>query len=74
MYSTVLTIHSWVRWATLLLAVAATLNAFRPAGPRGPLPGRLWDTFFMFTIDIQVLFGLVLYFGYGMKHSKLNHV
>jgi hypothetical protein len=26
-------------------------------------PGRHWDTFFMMALDIQVLFGLLLYFG-----------
>jgi hypothetical protein len=63
MYTTVLTIHSWMRWATLLLAVAATLSAFRPPLANGRLPGRWWDTLFMLTVDLQVLFGLALYFG-----------
>lgn len=63
MYRTVLMIHSWARWATLILAVAATLNALRPARVEGALPGRWWDTFFMLAIDVQVLVGLVLYFG-----------
>lgn len=63
MYSTVLAIHSWVRWVTLLLAVAATINAFRPPGAVGRMPGRWWDIFFMLAIDLQVLVGLVLYFG-----------
>jgi hypothetical protein len=63
-YAAVLSIHSWLRWVTLLLAVGATLNALRwdtdiAARP----PGRHWDTFFMMALDIQVLFGLLLYFG-----------
>lgn len=64
MYSVVLSIHSWMRWLTLILAVAATLNAIRPplAGA-SRLPGRWWDTFFMLAVDLQVFFGLVLYFG-----------
>jgi hypothetical protein len=63
-YSTVLLIHSWLRWITLLLALAATINASRPAAPSpAPLPGRWWDTCFMLAVDLQVLFGLVLYFG-----------
>jgi protein-L-isoaspartate(D-aspartate) O-methyltransferase len=63
-YSSVLTIHSWLRWVTLLLAIAATLNALRqdPDVTRR-MPGRVWDTFFMMALDFQVLFGLVLYFG-----------
>jgi len=60
-------IHSWLRWITLLLACAATVNASRPAAasPASPAPlrGRWWDTFFMLAVDIQVVVGLVLYFG-----------
>jgi hypothetical protein len=63
MYNTVLMIHSWVRWAALILAVLATMNAFRPANGDRTLPGRGWDTLFMLAIDIQVLVGLFLYFG-----------
>ena len=42
-----------------LQAHAAGCDADRSAG----LPGRWWDTFFMLAVDLQVLFGLVLYFG-----------
>ena len=64
MYLTVLTIHSWLRWATLVMAVGATLNALRPAeaGATKP-PGRWLDSLFMFAVDLQMLAGLVLYFG-----------
>ena len=64
MYSTVLTIHSWLRWAALLLAIGATLNALRPDTDlsRKP-PGSRWDTFLMAAVDLQVLLGLTLYFG-----------
>jgi hypothetical protein len=64
MYVIVLTIHSWMRWLTLALAAAATLNATRPPlETLRPLPGRWWDTFLMLAVDLQVFFGLVLYFG-----------
>ena len=63
MYSVVLTIHSWMRWLTLALATAATLNASRPYVEGKALPGRWWDTFLMLAVDLQVFFGLVLYFG-----------
>jgi hypothetical protein len=63
-YTTVLTIHSWLRWVTLLLAVAATVNALRPhKGRITPLPGRWWDTLLMLAVDLQVLIGILLYFG-----------
>lgn len=64
MYSAVLTIHSWMRWVTLICAVTATLNAFRsPSETDQRLPGRGWDTLFMLAVDLQVLVGLMLYFG-----------
>ena len=64
MYTSVLAIHSWLRWLTLLLAVGATINAWRPDRDLSQKPpGRQWDTFFMMALDFQVLFGLLLYFG-----------
>jgi len=63
-YGTVLTIHSWLRWAALALGVAATINAFtNRSDDTAPVPGRRWDVMFMAAVDLQVLFGLVLYFG-----------
>jgi len=63
-YTSVLAIHSWLRWITLILAAAATVNAFRPhTGRVSPLPGRWWDTLLMLAVDLQVLFGVLLYFG-----------
>lgn len=63
-YLVVLTIHSWMRWAALLLGSAATANSFLS---RREHPGRggrsRWDTFFMLAVDLQVLLGLFLYFG-----------
>ena len=76
MYAVVLTIHSWMRWLTLALAAAATFNAIRPPveGAR-MLPGRWWDTFLMLAVDLQVFFGLVLYFGlspFGPKTPRCS--
>ena len=63
MYSPILTIHSWLRWITLLLAIGATLNALRADRDLSQKPpGRQWDTFFMMALDFQILFGLLLYF------------
>lgn len=65
MYLTVLTLHSWNRWLALALAVAATINAFlrAPHVIDGRPRGSRWDTFFMAAVDLQVLLGLLLYFG-----------
>lgn len=65
MYLTVLTLHSWNRWLALLLGAVATANAFTqtPAVVNGRPRGSRWDTVFMAAVDLQVLFGLLLYFG-----------
>jgi hypothetical protein len=62
MYTTVLTIHSWVRWIALVAAVGATLAAIRGKveGPTS-LVDR-WGLFAMMALDIQMLLGLLLYF------------
>jgi hypothetical protein len=75
-YPTVLTIHSWLRWATLLLGVAATLNAFRHRADAAQHPrGQRWDWGFMLALDLQALFGLVLYFGLSpFTREALNNV
>jgi hypothetical protein len=62
MYSIVLLIHSWFRWLTLIAAVGAVVNAYRPLVDR-QLAGRAWDKFCMITLDIQVFLGLWLYLG-----------
>lgn len=66
MYSAVLIIHSWLRWAALVAGVAATLNAIRHRGDTsGRRRGHRWDWFFMLTLDLQALVGLILYFGFS---------
>jgi len=63
-YSVVLTCHSWARWAALLLGACATLNAFRVRGDAAlPPRGKRWDSLFMLAVDLQALFGFLLYFG-----------
>jgi hypothetical protein len=63
-YPLVLMIHSWLRWIALLLGAAATINAFRVRNDETMPPrGRRWDWWFMLALDVQVLLGLVLYFG-----------
>ncbi len=63
-YPAVITIHSWFRWVALGLAIAATINATRDTGPFTKKPrGHWWDSFFMMALDLQVLFGMILYFG-----------
>jgi hypothetical protein len=61
-----LMLHSWLRWAALIFGVAATVNAFRHrAHVSERPPGQRWDWLFMLALDLQALFGLVLYFGFS---------
>lgn len=65
MYSAVLILHSWLRWAVLLLAVLVIWRAWTGLNAR-----RLWEPadrrgllFFTIAIDLQTLLGLILYIG-----------
>ena len=70
MYSSVLMLHSWVRWVALVLGVVTTIAALVDRGANAPgSPGALGaksaadrlGLFFMIVLDIQVLLGLLLY-------------
>ena len=64
MYATVLLIHSWLRWFTLIMCAGAIVYAARPVRPdETSLPGKAWDTYLMLAVDLQMLTGLILYFG-----------
>jgi uncharacterized membrane protein len=62
MYTLVLLVHSWLRWATLVAAVGAiaTTAADRSDTIR---TGRadLWGLALMIALDVQMLLGLMLY-------------
>ncbi len=67
MYSFFLALHNIVRWAALILAVAATATAFV-----GWFGKRQWSerdrkigSYFGIAMDIQLLVGLILYFVYS---------
>jgi hypothetical protein len=58
MYSIVLFLHSWLRWAAILLGLAATAAASTaPGTARSEKTGLL----FMIAMDLQLLLGLLLY-------------
>jgi hypothetical protein len=86
MYSLVLLLHSWLRWAALVAGVGAiaTTAADRSSTMR---TGRsdLWGLVLMIVLDIQMLLGLLLYlvlspfttdamrdFGAAMKNPALR--
>jgi|SRR5688572_16869881 hypothetical protein len=63
MYTPLLVLHSWIRWAVLLLGLLAVGRALvgmqtrRPFTPVDDTRGRLFVT----ALDIQFLVGLILY-------------
>ena len=64
MYSTVLLLHSWLRWVVILLGLVATIRAIAGASSRRPwvrMDDRI-SKLFARTLDLQMLLGLVLYF------------
>jgi uncharacterized membrane protein YozB (DUF420 family) len=64
METVLLSIHSWLRWVVLILAIVAIAKA--AAGVTGQKPytdgDRKVGLFFMISCDIQLLVGLIMYF------------
>ena len=65
MYNLVLTTHSWLRWAVVVVALVAIVRAI--AGSAGKRPWTRADDragfWFSTLVDLQMLLGLVLYFA-----------
>src|SRR5947209_18422164 len=59
MYTTLLALHSWIRWIALVAAVGTTLAALRGKtdGPRS-LADR-WGMIAMMVLDTQLLLGQI---------------
>jgi hypothetical protein len=62
MYPLFLSVHSWLRWAVLILGVVAVVRAF------GGRSGRPWSQsddsvgkWFIASLDLQFVIGLLLY-------------
>ena len=85
MYTTVLILHSWIRWIALIAAVGATFAAVRGQVQGERSLADRWGLIAMMTLDIQMLLGLLLYlavspnmqeirahFGEAMKNPQLR--
>ena len=57
MYTTLLFIHSWIRWIALVAVVGTVLAAAR----RQDASADRWGLAAMTTLDLQLLIGLILY-------------
>jgi hypothetical protein len=84
MYSTVLHLHSWLRWIALAFGIAATIFALGK-GPAALKNAERWGFRLMIALDVQLLLGLLLYgmlspftrqamqdFGAAMRDSTLR--
>jgi hypothetical protein len=62
MYTTVLALHSWIRWIALIAAVGTTLAALRGKVAGANSLADRWGMIAMMALDTQMLLGLLLYF------------
>jgi hypothetical protein len=62
MYTFVLLLHSWIRWAAVITGILATAAAFMGRSSEGSAQADRWGRFFVITLDVQMLLGLLLYF------------
>jgi hypothetical protein len=62
MYTTVLALHSWIRWIALVAGVGATMATMRDSsGSPGTARADRWGLALVTALDIQMLLGLLLY-------------
>ena len=63
MYTTVLLLHSWIRWIALVACVGVTFAALRGKVEGEKSIADRWGLVAMMALDLQMLLGLVLYLG-----------
>jgi hypothetical protein len=59
MYTTILVLHSWLRWLALGAGLAATISVARD---KSATPSDRLGAILVSTLDLQLLLGLALYF------------
>ena len=62
MYTTLLALHSWIRWIALIAVVGTALAAIRGKVSGSDSLADRWGMVAMMVLDIQLLLGLLLYF------------
>jgi hypothetical protein len=62
MYTTILALHSWIRWIALIAGIGATITAMRgSSGPSGDSQLDRWGLALVTALDVQMLLGLIMY-------------
>lgn len=76
MYSATLALHSWLRWAVILLGIFAVLRAITAVRSRRWTPAdNRAGMFFTMALDLQFLLGLLLYFAVSpITKAALQHM
>ena len=63
MYTLVLVLHSWIRWAAVVAAIGAMFTLFTgQQSVSRPDTSDRWGLLFLIAMDLQLLVGLLLYF------------
>jgi hypothetical protein len=62
MYTTVLILHSWLRWVALIAVFGVVLAAIRGKVEGSQSISDRWGMVAMMALDLQLLLGLILYF------------
>ena len=63
MYSAALLLHSWLRWAAILLGIVTTVALVSDSTLSERSPGNRFAMILMMVLDTQMLVGLILYFA-----------
>jgi heme A synthase len=71
MYSIVLLLHSWIRWIALVASVGVTLAALRGKVDTDRSIADRWGMVAMMALDLQMLLGLLLYFGLSPNMKEI---
>lgn len=75
MYSLTLVLHSWWRWVVLVLALVAAARGIAGSTKRRPWTNddRRVNMFATMALDVQMLFGLLLYVFLSPLTTKAFH-
>lgn len=66
MYTSLLLVHSWIRWVAVIGGIGATLAALTGRqSVTAPDSSDKWGLIFLIAMDLQLLIGLALYFVFS---------
>jgi hypothetical protein len=75
MYSAGLALHSWIRWAVILLGMLAIARAVAARGGRWTPAADRAGLLFTVAFDVQFIVGLVLYFVLSpLTRNAMQHM